>query len=169
MFLHVPMRIASFGLVFCLFGIATVTEAQKLNVVIVDRQTSDQNYSYVVPGHLLLRSTSSASVFGTGNPATGTATSTTTGSAMPPVQVSYDVRGATFTLRLPDGRLVIVNCESKYAPRGDFINRRSCRMPLVNEIQAEFKGDKAKLFWPVSIDGKKSESETYKILGILTP
>jgi hypothetical protein len=41
-------------------------------------------------------------------------------------------------------------------------------MPLVNEIQAEFDGDKAKLQWPVSIDGKKTESETYKILAILS-
>jgi hypothetical protein len=31
----------------------------------------------------------------------------------------------------------------------------------------EFSEDKAKLKWPVSIDGKKIESETYKILGIL--
>ena len=28
-------------------------------------------------------------------------------------------------------------------------------------------GDKAKLNWPVSIDGKKMESETYKILAVL--
>jgi hypothetical protein len=76
------------------------------------------------------------------------------------------VRGATFTLSLPNRRLVIVNCESKYSPKGDGVNRRSCRTPLVDEIQAEFKGDKAKLFWSVSIDGKKLESETYKILAV---
>jgi len=29
-------------------------------------------------------------------------------------------------------------------------NRRSCRLPLVDDIEAEFKGDKAKLEWPVS-------------------
>ena len=40
-------------------------------------------------------------------------------------------------------------------------------MPIVDEIDVEFKGDKAKLFWPVSLDGKKLESETYKVLGIL--
>ncbi len=33
--------------------------------------------------------------------------------------------------------------------------------------QAEFDGDKAKLIWPVSLDGKKTDSETYKVLGIL--
>jgi hypothetical protein len=40
-------------------------------------------------------------------------------------------------------------------------------MPLVDDIEAEFNGDKAKLMWPVSIDGKKTELETYKILGVL--
>lgn len=36
-------------------------------------------------------------------------------------------------------------------------------MPLVGNIEAEFKSDNAKLIWPVSLDGKKMESETYKI------
>jgi hypothetical protein len=40
-------------------------------------------------------------------------------------------------------------------------------MPIVDDIQAEFDGGKAKLTWPVSIDGKKMASETYKILGVL--
>jgi hypothetical protein len=46
-------------------------------------------------------------------------------------------------------------------------NRRSCRVPLVDNIQADFNGDNAKLIWPVSLDGKKMQSETYKILAIL--
>ena len=37
----------------------------------------------------------------------------------------------------------------------------------MDDIEAEFKGDSAKLIWPVSLDGKKMQSETYKILGIL--
>jgi hypothetical protein len=46
-------------------------------------------------------------------------------------------------------------------------NHRSCRMPLVDTLQVDFKGDNAKLIWSVSIDGKKMQSETYKILGVL--
>jgi hypothetical protein len=82
---------------------------------------------------------------------------------------SFKVHGATFTLELPDGRLAIVNCESKFAEHmaGRVGNRRSCRMPVVDNIQADFHGDNAKLIWPVSLDGKKMQSETYKILGIL--
>jgi hypothetical protein len=41
-------------------------------------------------------------------------------------------------------------------------------VPLVDDIHAEFDGDKAKLQWSVSLDGKKIESETYKILGVLS-
>ena len=64
---------------------------------------------------------------------------------------------------------MIVNCESKFAERmaGPEGNHRSCRIPLVENIQAEFHGDKAKLEWVVSLDGKKMQSETYKVLAIL--
>jgi hypothetical protein len=44
--------------------------------------------------------------------------------------------------------------------------QRSCRIPPGDNIQAEFKGNNAKLLWSVSVDGSKMESETYKILAI---
>lgn len=141
--------------------------AQKLNVKIVDRQTSGTNYSYVVPGDLTSHSNTSENCFGAANTVNCSSSTSTTGSVTPPRPVSYEVRGATFSLQLPDGRIAVVNCESKYSPKFDYINRRSCRMPLVNDIQAEFDGDKAKLIWSVSIDSKKTESETYKILAVL--
>jgi len=101
------------------------------------------------------------------NDATCNQTTASSGTITPAQRISYEVRGATFTLLLPDGRGAIVNCESKYEPKGDYINRRSCRVPLVDDIQAEFHGDKAKLVWVVSLDGKKTQSETYKVLAIL--
>lgn len=77
------------------------------------------------------------------------------------------LQGATFTLRLPDGRVAIVNCTSKFQERfAGPGNVRSCRIPTVDKLQAEFHGDGAKLIWPVSIDGKKTESETYKIIAV---
>jgi hypothetical protein len=36
-------------------------------------------------------------------------------------------------------------------------------------VDAKFDGENVKLSWPVSIDGKKSKSETYKIAGVLNP
>ena len=114
--------------------------AQKLDVKIIDRQDKEDEYAY-------------AAVYN--NVAVGK---------------SFKVHGATFTLQLPDGRLAIVNCESKFAEHmaGRAGNRRSCRTPLVESIQVDFNGDNAKLIWPVSLDGKKMQSETYKILGIWT-
>lgn len=82
---------------------------------------------------------------------------------------SYQVTGATLSLQLPDGRIAVVNCASKLNWTEWSLNQvyRSCRVPLVNRVQAEFDGDKAKIKWSVSIDGKKMETETYKILGVL--
>jgi hypothetical protein len=36
----------------------------------------------------------------------------------------------------------------------------------VDDFVADFSGDKAKLIWPVSLDGKKSAEETYKIIAV---
>jgi hypothetical protein len=113
--------------------------AQKLDVKVIDRQNKEDSYDYV-------------GVYN--NVAVGK---------------TFTVQGATFTLLLPDGRLVIVNCDSKFAEHmaGRAGNHRSCRMPLVDTFEADFHGDNAKLVWPVSLDGKKMQSETYKILAIL--
>ena len=117
---------------------AASAAAQKLDVKIVDRQDKQDQYDY-------------AAVYD--NVAVGK---------------SFTVQGATLTLELPDGRLAVVNCESKFAEHfaGRVGNRRSCRVPLVDEVRADFHGDNAKLMWNVSIDGSKSRSETYKILAV---
>ena len=143
--------------------------AQTYQVKVLDRQDNVTDYSYVIPGHFNSDSNASANCFGTDSSVNCSASGTTSGFSTPAHQVSYHVRGATFTLLLPDGRGVIVNCESKFAERmaGPQGNHRSCRIPLVENIDAEFHGDKAKLEWVVSLDGKKKQSETYKILAIL--
>ena len=84
--------------------------AQKLDVRIIDRQDKEDAYDYVTVDN---------------NVAVGK---------------SFKVHGATFTLQLPDGRLAVVNCESKFAEHlaGPVGNRRSCRTPLVDSIHADF-------------------------------
>src|ERR1019366_2710482 len=104
-----------------------------------------------------------------------------------PQTISYSVTGATYSLLLPDGRVAVVNCASKPdnglnatmtnmsagwdsatdGPSGRRPAMRSCRTPLVDDIQVEFKGKNAKLKWPISINSKKFESETYNIIGVL--
>ena len=147
----------------------TSSFAQKLEVKIVDRQDNQTEYTYVVPGRLYSHSNANANCYGSDISVNCTGSSSTTGTSTPAHEVSYQVRGATFTLQLPDGRMAVVNCESKFAERfaGAAGNHRSCRVPLVDNIQADFHGDKAKLIWVVSLDGKKKQSETYKILAVL--
>lgn len=144
--------------------------AQKLTVKIINRQDNETDYTYVVPGYSTSNSNTSIDCYGSANSVNCSGSTRTTGSSTPGQQVSYRVRGATFSLQLPDGRVAVVNCESKFAERfaGPRGNHRSCRIPLVDEIEAEFNGNKAKLKWSVSIDGKKMESEAYRILGVLT-
>ena len=119
---------------------------QKMNVKIIQSQINITGHAGFVPGY----------IGNIGN----------TIVASPAHSVSYNVIGATYSLLLPNNRVVIVNCAGKYKPKFDYVNMRNCRMPVVENIQAEFNGSNAKLRWIVSLDGKKTQSETYKILGI---
>ena len=80
------------------------------------------------------------------------------------------VTGATLTLQLPDGRVAVVTCTDKPASLKQSLNneiaRRGCRVPLVDEIEAEFKGGDMKLTWSVSLDNKKHQSETYTVVSV---
>jgi hypothetical protein len=148
---------------------AVPASAQKLAVKIVDRQDNATDYTYVVPEHSFSNSNANVNCNGDVNNVNCNGTTNTTSTSTPAHQVSYHVRGATFTLQLPDGRTAIVNCEAKFKERmaGPAGNHRSCRIPLVDSIEAEFHGDNAKLIWVVSLDGKKMQSETYKVLAVL--
>jgi hypothetical protein len=143
--------------------------AQNYQVKIVDQKDNETEYNYVVPGYSTSQSTATASCYGTDNIANCSASGTTDSYSTPAHQVSYRVRGATFALQLPDGRIAVVNCESKFKERfaGPAGNHRSCKRPLVDDINVDFHGDKAKLEWVVSLDGKKKDTETYKILAVL--
>jgi hypothetical protein len=144
-----------------------LSAVERIKVKIIDRHDSENAYSYNVPQQVQENSRTDVNCTAYPNSANCSANTNTTGTITPPRQISYSVHGATFTLLMADGKMVVVNCESKYKPRGDHINRRSCRTPLVDELDVEFNKDNAKLFWPVSVDGKKLESETYKIIGII--
>jgi len=156
------MNCAIAGLFVALAGTAA---AQNFTVRVVGHQDSETDYSYVVSAHFNSQSNSEVNCFDS----SCHGSTATYGYITPAHEVPFHVRGATLTLQLPDGRLAVVNCESKFAERfaGPQGNRRSCRVPLVEEIDADFHGDKAKLEWVVSLDGKKKQSETYKVLAVL--
>jgi hypothetical protein len=158
------------GTIALLTGYFPIEAADNVRVTIIDRQNDDTSYTYFVPGHSTSTAHTDVNCLGNQASVNCSGTTRTSATAMPARSGSYKVRGATFSLQLPDGRVAVVNCESKLNwtdfSRMDQV-RRSCKVPLVNKIQAHFDGDKAKLKWPVSIDGKKFESETYKILAVL--
>ena len=157
------------ALVLTILACAISASAQKLAVKIIDRQDNETDYTYVVPAHWYSNANTNVNCGVSDTNVNCNGSTNATGTITPAHQVSYHVRGATFTLQLPDGRGAVVNCESKFAEHfaGRAGNHRSCRMPLVENIDAEFHGDKAKLIWVVSLDGKKMQSETYKVLAIL--
>ena len=148
---------------------SSYVSAQKFTVKIIDRKDNDTEYTYVVPSYSYSNSNANVNCNGNDTNVNCNGTSLTNTTSTPAQVGSFHVHGATLTLILPDGRAAVVNCESKFKERfaGAAGNRRSCRIPLVDEIEAEFKGDHAKLFWNVSIDGKKTQSETYNILAVL--
>lgn len=161
------MRLLMF---FALLFTANTSSGQQVKVEIIDRADKQSSYSYVVPGYTTQTTTGNAACNGYGNSVNCNGSTSTFATTSPGISGTYQVTGATLTLKLPDNRLVVVNCNAKVNwtewTEGAF---RSCRVPLVKHIEAEFKGDKAKLRWVVSIDGKKTQSETYKILGIIEP
>ena len=160
------MRLKILGLTLFL---AASAQAQTLNVKIINRQDSLSDYTYFVPGQI--NATTNSNEDGSSWATNGTVT--------PAYEDHYQVSGATFTLLLPDGRRAVVNCRAKVkgggfaraaviAAQGQaHLVPRSCRIPLVDDIQADFHGKDAKLIWVVSLDGKKTQSETYDILAIL--
>lgn len=143
--------------------------AQLMAVKIIQRQNGETQYTYQVAGHTTSSDSGNANCYSSGNTVNCNSSGSSYTTTTVPQMISYKVAGATYSLLLPDGRIAVVNCTSKFAehfasPAG---NKRSCRMPIMDLIQADFKGENAKLIWPVSLDGKKTESETYTILGIL--
>ena len=108
------MRCAIAGLVLMC---AAYASAQRLVVKIVNRQNNETDYTYVVPGSFSSQSNSNANCYWKRRQC----------------ELQWDHHNnwfeyacpaglisrarTTFTLQLPDGRAVVVNCESKFKER----------------------------------------------------
>lgn len=142
--------------------------AKKLTVRVIDKVDNETSYRYVVPGYTSTTTNANASCFDGTATVSCTGSSTSTTSSAPSTVRGYDVRGATLSLQLPDGRVAVVNCDSKANWTGLATPRRGCRIPAVNSaIEAEFNGDNVKLRWRIGIDGEKGLEETYKLVALL--
>ncbi len=158
-------------LTYCIAAVTVLASGvcgQVFDVKVIARQDSATSYSYAVPAWS--NSTTNASANCTDYPggAACSGSSATQGASMPARSGVLQVTGATLTLQLPDGRIAVVNCHSKYQVISGPAHRRSCRVPFRDEdIQVELGGgNSAKLRWLVNHDGTKRESETYFLLGI---
>jgi hypothetical protein len=94
---------------------AIPTSAQKLSVKIIDRQEHDSSYTYFVPGHSYSNTNGNANCNGDGTNVNCNGTSTTNTVSTPAQHRSFSVRGATFSMLLPDSRIAVVNCDIKFA------------------------------------------------------
>jgi hypothetical protein len=137
--------------------------AQKIEASVLYRQESDSRYIAVVPGYSGPESDITGACLLDPDPAN-----------CPPVDAdgsngspNYMLIGTTLSLLLPDGRVALVNCQNRFSAKGTYINRRNCGMPMVPRVEAEFNGPIAKLTWTAGSDGKKTESETYKVVAML--
>lgn len=149
--------------VLSLASCVRLASAQKLEATVLYRQNSDSDYSALIPGY----SGTIDCAADLGNAECSDPPLHPTPSSSASGEVSLSVVGTTVSLLLPDGKVAVLNCVNKYSYRGTAINRRSCAMPLVQHVEAEFKGSSARLEWPVGPDGKKTESETYKVVALL--
>ena len=138
-------------------------------VQVIDNVPVDNTYDWNVSGSAYTRCSgySCASFY---NPAQG-------GTAR--------AEGAVLKLLMPDGRIVIAECEMKPNNAANFANAlaamngqyaspiyRDCRTPPSDAmILAKFKGSNVKLYMQLaSLDGHgKKYSETYVIRGVLLP
>lgn len=143
---------------------AVSAAAQKVPVNILYRQDSDIVYHAVIPGYS-----------GPNADVTGACTLDPDPANCPDPNQSADAKGTptyllsgtTLSLRLPDGRIALVNCVSRHSANGNYINRRSCGIPLSERAEAEFVGQNAKLSWTLGTDSRKVESETYRVVAVL--
>ena len=147
---------------------ASAAPPKKLDVVVIDRKDVTSEYSYIVPGTISSNDDASVNCTSIGNSTNCTASGETQKEIRPGIVGTYQLTGTTLTLKLPDGRMAVVNCDKKLNfTEWNMQRYRSCRIPPIVSINAEFRGDNAKLSWSVSIDDSKMATETYKIIAVL--
>jgi hypothetical protein len=155
----------------CVTALAIATSAQKMDARVIDRRADETTYIYHVPAHPSATPTAptdcntiSSSSSSSGNCSTSAPSTTDDPTSASP---SYRVTGTTLALLLPGGRIAVVNCVSKNMLKIDPINRRSCRMPNTDAIQANFSGRSVKLKWQSRLDARKLRSETYRLVAFV--
>src|SRR5579863_7057220 len=138
-------RWMGFGMAFLLIATSVQTVcAQKLDATVLYRQTSDSNYFAVIPGYTVTPDEGGTDCSLEPLSDACASPSRANGAIASQNQVAYNLVGTTLSLLLPDGRVALVNCVNKYSPKGNYISRRICQMPLVPQVEAELNGKTAR-------------------------
>lgn len=161
-----PNRTLIALLVVALGSFSAMAETIKLKVTVLENIPTTTSYDWQVAGKDSISCYSSGCTSYFTLPNSGTAT----------------VSGAVLKLLLPDGRIVIAECDAKPDVGANIANAlaesqastvyRNCRRPEVNStVDAEFNRSQVKLFMQApSIDGTgRVSSETYYVEGVLQP
>lgn len=155
----------------CFGALAIAASAQKMDVKVTDRRASETAYGYQVPAHPAATPDASADCNASSSSSSASencpSSDPSTAEDSAPGSPSYRVTGTTLALLLPDGRIAVVNCVSKNKLKIDYVNRRSCRIPRTDDIQADFSGKSVKLKWQSSLDARKLRSETYRLVAFV--
>src|SRR5689334_7175782 len=115
------LNAAIFGVI--LFCTATMQGADRVKVTILEQKDNQSQYDGVIPGHTNATSNTNVNCAEYGSNVNCNGTTNTHATSTPARRVSYGVSGASLSLLLPDGRIALVNCDSKYAMKGDYVNR----------------------------------------------
>lgn len=86
---------------------------KRIKVTILEQRDTESQYSGVIPGHTNATSNTNVNCSDLGSNVNCNGTTRTTATTTPARRVSYGVSGSTPSLQLPDGRITVVNCDSK--------------------------------------------------------
>jgi hypothetical protein len=140
--------------------------AQKLHVKVVTHTVDGKSVMRVLPGVSLGNGNAYTNCAAYGNAANCSGTASGSSVSIPAHTQEFTLAHIQMLLLLPDGRRVGVYCNDRPKLMQTLAGPpriQACKNPEVDEIEADFSGEKVKLTWGVGLDGKKKVSETYVV------
>ena len=103
----------AFAILLIMPSVGTAGRGSEMDVTVIDRQSHNETYSYIIPSYSTTNINGTGYVTAVGNSAYSSGSATGTTVTRPGISGSYQVSGATLSLKLPDNRIVVVNCDKK--------------------------------------------------------
>jgi hypothetical protein len=151
--------------VLLLSALSVPVLAEKMTVKVINHHVGQNEYTNFVPAMTLGNGNATANCGSYGNNVNCAGSSSGTTIYAPSHTIQGYLTVIVMTLLLPDGRKVDVGCQDHFWGLTK-ANRHNCKNPTVDDLEANFSGDKVKLTWVAGIDGKKKDSETFIILKV---